>query len=86
MATSVDGWLTERVRGPEEEQFVQIFTSNPDLEYADSFRLPRHGAGVILYALDAVFAQNYPNLSYDITQYGKPLKNTFDFAKKRLLS
>jgi ribonucleotide monophosphatase NagD (HAD superfamily) len=55
------------------------------LEFAEKFALPRHGQGVIIYALNAIFKKNYPNLApAEIELYGKPNKRTFDYAKDKV--
>ena len=64
---------------------MKLYISNPDLEYADSFALNRHGQGIIIHTFEAVFRACYPNLgSPEIMKFGKPEKKTFDFAKDRL--
>jgi ribonucleotide monophosphatase NagD (HAD superfamily) len=72
-------------RSQDEMQAVDIYISNPDLEFADKYERPRHGQGIIIHALRPVFKHNYPHLApFTLHRYGKPEKNTFDFAKNRL--
>ena len=62
-----------------------MYISNPDLEFAEKFDWPRHGQGIIIHAINSVFKRNFPNLyPFELIKYGKPEKNTFDFAKDRL--
>ena len=59
--------------------------SNPDLEFAEQFAWPRHGAGVIIPALNAIYEKNYPSLApAEIELFGKPGKKTFDYAKEKV--
>ena len=45
----------------------------------------RHGQGIIIHTLEAVFKSNYPHLvPFEMIKFGKPTKPTFDFAKSRL--
>lgn len=63
----------EDLRMQHDHQTVDLYVSNADLEYADVFNWPRHGQGILIRALDAIFKENYPHLAQcNIILYGKP--------------
>jgi HAD superfamily hydrolase (TIGR01450 family) len=83
---SADGRLGQSKRiSRSDPQFVKLYLTNPDLIYADKFKLPRHGQGILLHCLKEVFADIYGIENIEYTQYGKPEELTFDYAEKLLL-
>ena len=48
--------------------------------YADEFPLPRFAFGPFTHVLKQVFYDMYKRIP-DIIEYGKPTKNTYDYAE-----
>ena len=60
---------------------IPIFTVNNDIMYADEFPLPRFAFGPFTHVLKQVFYDMYKRIP-DIIEYGKPTKNTYDYAEQ----
>lgn len=75
---AINGTIT-----PLTHQAVPIYSSNPDLLFAGLYPVPRLAAGSYTVALKAMW-KAVTGGDLQVTQYGKPMKVTFDFAKQRL--
>ena len=62
---------------------VELVLTNPDLVYADQWKYPRFAPEAFRLSLFAVYKEYY-GMDIEYTQYGKPLKGSFDFAERRL--
>ena len=81
----IGGFRSRQQRNKNDDQFVDVYASNDDLEYADVFNWPRHGQGILSRTLQPIFQKNYPHLApCNVIQYGKPEKNTYDFTKSHI--
>lgn len=79
---STNGVLgTMRKKG--EPQFVKFYITNPDIIYATTFPLPRLAAGIFPFALWLIFQEIYWE-ELEIIEYGKPSKNTFNYAERQI--
>ncbi|KAF0975080.1 hypothetical protein FDP41_005833 [Naegleria fowleri] len=65
------------------EQTCKLVMSNQDFLYSSSFSWPRFGQGMIKLCLQSIFKE-LTGKDLQIQQYGKPMKVTYDFCKKRL--
>ncbi|CAE6493393.1 unnamed protein product [Rhizoctonia solani] len=59
---------------------VDLIFCNPDLIWRAAFPYPRLGQGGFITAFQAVYKAQFGN-TYPFTQYGKPYKDTYDWAK-----
>ncbi|CDW83976.1 had-superfamily subfamily iia cecr5 containing protein [Stylonychia lemnae] len=80
---SKDGRLGESIRNKTDPQHVKLYLTNPDLIYADKFKLLRHGQGILINCLKLVFKQTY-GMDFQYSQFGKPERVTFDYAEQVL--
>ncbi|KAG9084953.1 hypothetical protein FS749_004802 [Ceratobasidium sp. UAMH 11750] len=62
---------------------VDLIFCNPDLIWGAEFAYPRLGQGGFITAFQAIFEAQFGR-QYPFTQYGKPHKSTYDFAKSVL--
>ncbi|KAG8710869.1 hypothetical protein FRC08_016612 [Ceratobasidium sp. 394] len=62
---------------------VDLIFCNPDLIWRAEFPYPRLGQGGFITAFHAIFKAQFGR-QYSFTQYGKPHKSTYDFAKSVL--
>jgi HAD superfamily hydrolase (TIGR01456 family) len=68
------------LRGP---QKVKLYMSNPDLLYSGTFPTARFGQGLYKLCLQAVYKE-MTDRDLEITQFGKPMKVTYEYAEKKL--
>eukprot|EP00347_Sterkiella_histriomuscorum_P019004 403343335 len=80
---SKDGRLGSENRTKQDAQHVKLYLTNPDLVYADKFKILRHGQGILIHCLKQTFKQMY-GFDFTFTQYGKPERATFDYAEEIL--
>ncbi|CAE6357500.1 unnamed protein product, partial [Rhizoctonia solani] len=59
---------------------VDLIFCNPDLIWRAAFPQPRLGQGGFITAFQAVYQAQFGK-TYPFTQYGKPYKDTYDWAK-----
>ncbi|KAH7339614.1 HAD-like domain-containing protein, partial [Rhizoctonia solani] len=59
---------------------VDLIFCNPDLIWRAEFPYPRLGQGGFITAFQAVYKAQFEK-TYPFTQYGKPYKDTYDWAK-----
>jgi HAD superfamily hydrolase (TIGR01456 family) len=64
-------------------QTVKLYMSNPDLLYSGAFPTARFGQGLYKLCLQAVYKE-MTHRELEITQFGKPVKVTYEFAEKKL--
>jgi HAD superfamily hydrolase (TIGR01456 family) len=64
-------------------QSIPLFSSNSDLLFAGVYPVPRLAAGAYTVALRALWRATTGE-ELEVTQYGKPMKVTFDFALAHL--
>ena len=63
---------------------VKVYTSNPDLIFASTYKSPRLAQGAFVEAWRAVLKNCY-NTDLDIVTYGKPLPKTYRYTEKVLV-
>lgn len=80
---SQDGHVLGQRRKKTDRQVVQVYYTNPDFTYADTWALPRLGPKAFRIQSEAVFKEEY-GFSYKYEQMGKPTPITFSFCDRAL--
>ena len=63
-------------------QKVKLFYTNPDILFSDSYSLPRmSGQYPLILSLNSFMAEAYKGMQSDWIMYGKPSRNTFEYAE-----
>ncbi|KAI4271460.1 MAG: hypothetical protein LQ337_005992 [Flavoplaca oasis] len=63
---------------------VPLYFSNPDLQWASQYHLPRLGQGGFKAAFMGVWEAIHRGIPLEAKTIGKPSRETFEFAEKRL--
>ena len=76
-------------RGFQRNSQPLLFFSNPDLQWAAGYHLPRIGQGGFIEAVKGVWkaitGEEETSVKFAQTLYGKPYRNTYKFAEERLI-
>lgn len=78
-----DGYPVSRPLVSDGGQRVPIYLSNPDLVYAGGYHVPRLAQGAFRVSLETLY-HRLTGRSLEFTQYGKPTRKTYDYARNVL--
>lgn len=78
------GSLSPYHHTPNHRQSVPIFFSNPDFLWSNDFAVPRFGQGGFRKCLERVYEEVTGRELEEVKQFGKPFKETYAFAERRL--
>lgn len=65
-------------------QKIPYYSSNADMTFAAKYPVPRLAAGAFTVALTSLWRTLHNGEELNVTQYGKPTKLQFDFARRQL--
>eukprot|EP01017_Pseudomicrothorax_dubius_P049352 TRINITY_DN9163_c0_g3_i2.p1 TRINITY_DN9163_c0_g3~~TRINITY_DN9163_c0_g3_i2.p1 ORF type:complete len:371 (-),score=67.37 TRINITY_DN9163_c0_g3_i2:159-1271(-) len=80
-----DGSMARKFPPEGPQPHIPIFAVNPDILYADHFRLPRLAGGTIHHVLQMMYHKVYKK-DLTIEVYGKPELKTFKYVEKMVES
>jgi len=69
---------------PVDTQVVQLYFANPDFVYAGNYKLPRFTQGAFRDCLNLLYSKMNGGRQLQLTEYGKPFKSTYDYARHYL--
>ena len=75
--------LGKKRKSAEDPQVVKVYTTNPDLLWADAHPEPRLGPLVITIMIKECFKEVY-GYDLEIEQFGKPTEFTYNYVEKHL--
>lgn len=64
---------------------IPVYSSNSDLVYSSSHKVPRLAQGAFLAAWETVYQKCYGGTKIDITRFGKPWETSYRHAEKMLV-